>query len=772
MDHLPLPLRPFRPPLKFTIYSKEDYNLVPFFKYLKHIGWDIEDIASAEKSRKSKGEIHAVLQTWTYFGLINTATRRAWPTNTFMRTGPSGEEFLTSEPLTQILQDWIDGEHAKTYPQQVEYVEHMSEILRLIASVYNTMHLRSPTFLDPALILSVELCIEYIVRAIVIATTPAERSGPEIPAVKHEAILRSEDLLCQQMRKLNWCESEIHMLVEFCSKSEMAFASLLNPPGPNKNHSLCTREKCVAYQITDSKSYVTLHADSACNCEFVFASQDRLGEILLRGTGSIPLVGTKSPRRDTDGKLYVDLLDSRSSSVNGTNYVAISHVWSDGLGNNKSNSIPFCQFKRLSNLVCSLYAKDDNINTNNNTTALWLDTLCFPLNPPAAYDEALIRMRQSYEEADRVLVLDKYLLAQPCADMAPEEVAIRVMCMPWNKRLWTLQEGVLARSLAFQFSDTFVDLSDFATRRSNPYATLPTLVFGSSWRYFESLRVLETETDKTMNVMQANRALTFRSTSEADDEPLCLGNLLGVDPGSVVRAGTRNERMKVIWQNVSRHFSSTIFWSAPKLTADGFTWAPATFMEAGCARAKTCSEKAVMKGHSGGLFVTLPGILGTTTALRRPQTFRMVVDDHKRFVVQWSELWDCPFDSQTHTTRLVDISVNGQFIILLTAPIDPESLGVSAQLCIVEKVTGKTYELKVLGRVRVYRLEVLKHHPDYRLPQADQLPDPLPPRPLPPAIKPMPTWKSQEERVETIWKQVTSATAKGVMLDMAKFRVK
>lgn len=58
------------------------------------------------------------------------------------------------------------------------------------------------------------------------------------------------------------------------------------------------------------------------------------------------------------------------------------------------------------------------------------------------------------------LILDSYLLSQDLENMSSDEVVARIMSSPWNRRMWTLQEGTLARTLVFQFADTFIGLSE------------------------------------------------------------------------------------------------------------------------------------------------------------------------------------------------------------------------------------------------------------------------------------------------------------------------
>ena len=64
-------------------------------------------------------------------------------------------------------------------------------------------------------------------------------------------------------------------------------------------------------------------------------------------------------------------------------------------------------------------------------------------------------MQSTYEDATVVLVLDSWLRSQPISALDDVEICARILCSPWVRRLWTLQEGFLAKSqaLVFQFED-------------------------------------------------------------------------------------------------------------------------------------------------------------------------------------------------------------------------------------------------------------------------------------------------------------------------------
>ncbi|KEY73684.1 hypothetical protein S7711_07730 [Stachybotrys chartarum IBT 7711] len=358
------------------------------------------------------------------------------------------------------------------------------------------------------------------------------------------------------------------------------YASFLNIPHPGKDHSTCTEFKCLAYQI-DEANYQTAHCTANCNCEFVYASQNTLSSILLGPTQAIPLVQPTDPQRGQgiDNRLYADLVSSKTSAAGSVaNYVAISHVWSDGLGNNKENAIPLCQFNRIRKLVSDLYG--------GRPVALWLDTLCFPLKPQEAYNKALVRMKESYEASDKVLVLDGYLLetaiGQP--DQSLDEFMVRIAMCPWNRRLWTYQEARLAKpgQLHFQFQDEATS-DDRLLNQSNRVSSLDNLIAQAIYARFEDIRSRNGSSSITEALVRMKDALTFRATSQGPDEVLCLSNLLGVGSDTIVNTEPK-KRMEIFWKTVVQdpkdYHVSMIFWEGPKLDVKGYTWAPASFMDA------------------------------------------------------------------------------------------------------------------------------------------------------------------------------------------------
>lgn len=125
-------------------------------------------------------------------------------------------------------------------------------------------------------------------------------------------------------------------------------------------------------------------------------------------------------------------------------YVAISHVWSDGLGNPRNNTLPTCQLQKIQQWVDDLYPE------SSKHVPFWIDTLCVPLEKEVR-KQAIRLMGKTYHASDKVLVLDGWLMKTEISGNYELDF-LKLKSCTWTQRLWTLQEGMLAKhkSLLFQ----------------------------------------------------------------------------------------------------------------------------------------------------------------------------------------------------------------------------------------------------------------------------------------------------------------------------------
>ena len=164
--------------------------------------------------------------------------------------------------------------------------------------------------------------------------------------------------------------------------------------------------KCTAYDM-DWKTYHTEHVPGCNECDELPVNQSQMQQILERGY--LPLLLSASPGSKTDTRTAqgiddddkhkpTDELPLTSTETYGR-YVCISHVWSDGLGNPHANSIPRCQYERLSAMIDRLYP--------SLKMPFWIDTICVPREPLALRRQTIMLMRKTYRNAEMVLILDK-----------------------------------------------------------------------------------------------------------------------------------------------------------------------------------------------------------------------------------------------------------------------------------------------------------------------------------------------------------------------------
>jgi hypothetical protein len=241
-------------------------------------------------------------------------------------------------------------------------------------------------------------------------------------------------------------------------------------------------------------------------------------------------------------------------------------------------------------------------------------------------------MRDSYEKADKVLVLDSYLLSRNLEAMSYDEVATRLMITPWSRRLWTLQEAVLGKTVALQFNDGYIELDHllkswstrtFQNRLQNTPFLSDMFYFTIAWEFLQSLRYPYKDNATTSNIpeessvrengasnmMAAMRALAFRNTSVLADEVLCLSVLLNLDVHIILQTPPADRMMK-IWSLQKILYPSMIFWDGPRLEHPGFRWATATLLQ-GRIHNPTAYQvgRTCAKLLSSGLLIQYPGVV-------------------------------------------------------------------------------------------------------------------------------------------------------------------
>ena len=582
MDHLPSVPNATVPGLEVVPYvCKKSYDNGPFLTYPvrenrpeivpdaaiegKASLWEYERLHPTPNE-----EFEAFCQTWLFFGMIHEFLGNICTSADFLRPGIDGtSSIISTAQLPALVERWVtsvqDGSSSLAY-------EHVAQCLRL---THTTLMATGPDF-D----LSVKFCIasvgelfEYAAnRAFEIGNLVLENACPTSWRRPFGETARFERLLGRS----GWCPSQINIMVSSpASMQSLYFFASMHDSVSAGRHDLCDNVKCVAYQ-TDLENYATQHVTKTCRCEEFCVDISSLNNILQ--TGALALLRIRGA--ETLDQLTVEVVASQPDSQ----YLALSHVWADGLGNAKANALPRCQLLQLGKFTQSLSAKL-NLDDPQYELFFWCDTLCCPVSPGEGKNRVLAQMKSIYEQATCVLVLDASLEPYKSETMRPEEACARIIASGWMRRLWTLQEGALSADkgrLWFQFRDEAVHfrfLWQEIVRMFNSDSSRKGLATDFlTWIGFLR-KLLHRETGADLATVDA--AFENRSISVCSDEPLLIGTLLGLDVASILNGSheTRSHRMWSLMPAAVRGIPKHIvFRLGPRLKEEGYRWAPSTML--------------------------------------------------------------------------------------------------------------------------------------------------------------------------------------------------
>ncbi|MCJ1327321.1 hypothetical protein MMC10_003989 [Thelotrema lepadinum] len=561
-----------------------------------------------EVERRPLEEATSFLQNWLFFGLRTSLLGPAVPLEDFRRKTLEGKNVITTSKLPEHVhaleerdQNLIDVqiEHRRSNADQCLLTAH-----KVLSFVYGG------TTIDMRILLSLSALGDYLTS---IRNTLYNFHQPgnllyltwNLGSPSSSGIFQT-NFISERLLHDGWCKSQVRRIFRM-SPSGAYYISNLPRPDPERSHEECSMWQCGAYQM-QWETYQTSHAQNGCDCSFVFADTRQLCSILA--DGKIPVIPTDTPIEEG---IPIAICEARRLK-----YVAISHVWSDGLGNPWHNALPQCQLRRICNSVKNLHQSDE-------PSFFWVDTICCPRESIEARLQAIALMGETYNGANKTLVLDNYLQSTPAASMSDFEKLARLFVSGWVTRLWTLQECVLSPMNFLQFSDMAVDFTWtlICLINSSNYKA-EKHVFTDFMMKIRGVWVFTRDSTPFATLQELSEVVYERSTSVATDEPICLANLLGLDMHQLMKADPA-ARMKRFWELQEAYSGDLIFWSGYRLKDKGYRWAPASFMNQRLAMLpgdiESNKDSPAFRTESG-LKVTYPGvILGCLNGHRPGHTF-------------------------------------------------------------------------------------------------------------------------------------------------------
>ena len=281
-------------------------------------------------------------------------------------------------------------------------------------------------------------------------------------------------------------------------------------------------------------------------------------------------------------------LDGMSLVAQGKNFLAISHVWSDGTGTGawKAGQVNECLWGFFADTA--RYLGCDGV---------WWDTVCIPRDK-AARAIALNKMHQNYAAAKYTVVHDLYLAGVEWKnDGSP---CIALVLSPWFTRGWTALELLLSRRvfILFRQGDGYT-LKDLDQEVLAQHRFLHSYAHWIATNAVKRLRPFDETFDElsyplwntaSFNTFRNNTfpcagellsVLQARSTSWSRDQPIIAGLMCGLTDHVTL---SDQDTTKRILTKIGAICRNSLLHGLPTMSEPQFSWCPHRFIDIPSAR--------------------------------------------------------------------------------------------------------------------------------------------------------------------------------------------
>jgi hypothetical protein len=572
MDHLPYPENPALPPLQipYLCDGVEDDDLQ--FPHLLTRGTPNDGAAEASTWFDCEPDVAARrAQHWIYFGLLRHIFGSDLLCENFRTTSSTSQGYtislkslLMSNPPRSLSKNFVRSQLNNVCEQALLEIQNLGQ--------------HSSTLTD----------LVYISVYFLVWTFSTAFCGNLPSTFRDQNILR---FLEARMRSAGWCP---HWTRQYCRRYSAVmihYIAAMSPPG-SRTHESCTTQSCVAHS-TSTSDYITRHRNPNCVCSLQGPPVEDITAIIR--ANRIPVIRLTPSK---NGQIEVKAFEF----VFGKPFVAISHVWSDGLGNPILNALPQCQlryiFSKLEQIGnTSYYDVDDAIQywitrgtaEVSNSRYIWMDTLCIPVGAEHAdlRRGAINKMAQVYSSAQHVLVLDSSMENTAFEDVSKLTATLRIQTCTWMTRCWTYQEACLARNFYFSLKDRV-----FNPRRLEmiqyPASGLSKTVLEESLEYEATLNFMTLPNIIDLSSLQLRHhsqwqatffeiwsEISIRDTTQSDDLHSILAVLLNLSAKEIISLPL-DLRTKAIFRAQPALPLSMLFHSWPDgtLVSTACPWVP------------------------------------------------------------------------------------------------------------------------------------------------------------------------------------------------------
>ncbi|RWA06322.1 hypothetical protein EKO27_g8783 [Xylaria grammica] len=583
MDHLPrvpmddeVGISPMVPCLALGTnfeYPREPQGSEGFRQFPSQHGYSFETLIDlAISDRKTC----AFLQSWLFFGLLTETFSRPnydFKRDDFVQCNDDGNVMVTTKDLPRYLWYWLAArtQDDRNDMVKLEKTERQSQLQGAASPEWTA---------EASILISLSLLGDYLT----FARGGLRQYTTTIPLHWESAFLDAA------MMEAGWCVGELSTLRNECSLSNRYYLSTINRKVLARNHEKCKNGiACQAHQL-DYRTYETRHAPNCANedgCEEIGPAVEDVVRAI--DEGGFALVETQGP-----------CAESRSL---------------------KNEAIPG------EDLEHQLVRSDTLIRISNTLRELPDERL--QSSPSAIH---LIRAISTAKPSE---YLTRYAAIPPRSDDEEEELrqgaidllltnkeyyALGTIWRPFLSELGLLDDLDAEDDEGDDMVRVDIEVINICPVMKHAFNSIASVRGKLSGLVFEQLSDMpDIQSTREGNVVarlfeEISSGLRARTTSWLDDETVCVGALLGVDlakiqevqpmewwwrkrldridsrksPYPLFRSlgiefgrwteACQRERMKIFLEQVREFPLSIIFWNAPRLGSEQWTWALRSFM--------------------------------------------------------------------------------------------------------------------------------------------------------------------------------------------------
>lgn len=432
-----------------------------FYDFPKQCGWCVrEDFTLAPSSERGEEEPSLVffLQAWLFFGLILTVVQQDnEPLLTFddLRIGNQ----LSTKHLHAAIDKWTSWENGHRDGSRFRMIQ-VGWVLDLAREVirkryaYDYVTDANPSDegdLHDRCILVV-MCLGETLSAA--RTRIVEQN--EISTLgwdgDNQAGWGPPRYIFNEMERKGWCPRTIEILRGQVSSNAImlvaAYQAYKDSSRTAENHKKagCTKDECKVSPLDKEGNYRNGHMEkcSADVCSSCGPEMEEVIAVLRKEDNIIPILQFYSG----NGKRSFNVREFNPETDTTMEFVTISHVWSDGWGNMKDNKLNRCQIDFIRRQIRKATGRTDAL--------FWMDTLVVPVANDAVdlRKKAIRQIFDVFSSSTHTIILDNGLFKMDRGGTdKPAEAAMKIFASVWMRRLWTLQEAVLSRSILIPFEE-------------------------------------------------------------------------------------------------------------------------------------------------------------------------------------------------------------------------------------------------------------------------------------------------------------------------------